>query len=640
MTTKLILALMTTLATAAHAMEIASPNGKLKAIISIQDGQLGYRVTLDSDELVAWSPLGLETSAGDFRTGLKIVDQGQIEPVTTSYDLPLGKVSRVDVEARQLTFQVENDASEKIDVRFHVADDGVAFCYRLSRSNQPIEVLSEATSFAFPEGTRSYLHPMAVAKTGWERTQPSYEEHYVDQPAGEPSTMKQGWCLPALFHVDGAGWVLVGETGVDSGYFGSRLAHESPGRVYRIDLPQAEEHVPSSPATTSVSGGDWLPWRMIVCGSTLASVVESTLATDLVTPLYELDWEARPGRAAWSWLPLKDQNTIEPVQRKFIDLAESLKFEYVLIDADWDRQIGREKIAELAQYAHSKGVGLLLWYNSNGTWNDAPYTPQDRMHTPEARAEEMAWLESTGVKGIKVDFFGGDNQDVMALYDAILRDAAQHKLMVNFHGATIPRGWDRMYPNLATCEAVRGMEFCTFDQANADRQAAHCTILPFARNVIGPMDFTPVMIGEALSPFPNAPKRRTTLAFELALPIVFHSPIQHFGLVPEDLERLPPFVIDYLRAVPTAWDETQFVAGEPGQFVVMARKKGARRYIGAINGTSESLGVSIPAELGAGASAIVDDGTGGLELRSLSPGTNGTIELVLQPHGGAVILQN
>jgi hypothetical protein len=638
MTTKLILALTATLATTAHALEITSPDGKLKATISIEDGRLGYQVSLNGEELLAWSPLGLETSTGDFRSGVKIVDEGQVETIKQSYDLPLGKVSHVDVDARLLGFQVENEAGTKLDVRFFVANNGVAFSYLIAGSHEPFEVLSEATSFAFPEGTHGYLHPMAVAKTGWERTQPSYEEHYVDKPAGEPSTMGQGWCLPALFKVADRGWVLIGETGVDPGYFGSRLAHESPNRVYKIDLPQKEEHVPGSPSTANVAADQWLPWRFLACGESLEPIVASTLATDLVGPLYKLDWQPEPGRVAWSWLPLKDANTIEPVQRKYIDMAHSLGFEYVLVDADWDRQIGREKIEELAEYAKEKGVRLILWYNSNGDWNDAPYTPQDCMHTPEARAKEMAWLEKTGIAGIKVDFFGGDKQDVMAIYDAILRDAAKHKLMVNFHGATIPRGWDRMYPNFATCEAVRGMEFCTFEQQNADRQAAHCTMMPFARNVIGPMDFTPVMIGEKLSPFDNAPTRKTTLGFELALPVVFHSPVQHFGLVPEDLERLPAFAIDYLRELPTTWDETKLIAGEPGKFLMLMRKKGNRQYLGAINGTDELLTISIPAEFADGATAIVDDDEGGLKEQQLAPDDDGKFELTLQPRGGAVIV--
>jgi hypothetical protein len=620
MTTKLFLAVAATFATTVHALEITSPDGQVKVTISVEDGRLGYRVAYDSKELVAWSPLGLETSVGDFRNGVKIVDEGNVETVKKSYDLPLGKQSHVDVDARQQTFQIENAAGQKLGVRFYVTDNGVAFSYRIPESGGEVEVFSEVTSFAFPEGTRSHLHPMAKAKTGWSRTQPSYEEHYVQGPAGSPSTMEQGWCLPALFEIPDRGWVLIGETGVDGEYFGGRLAHESPNRVYKIELPQAEEHLAESPITATVAGGQWLPWRFLVAGDSLEPVVASTLATDLVEPLYELDWQPQPGRAAWSWLALKDSHTVEKTQREFIDMAAKLNFEYVLIDADWDRQIGREKLEELAEYAKEKGVRLLLWYNSNGQWNDAPYTPQDCMDTPEAREKEMAWLEATGIAGIKVDFFGGDKQDVMALYDGILRDAAEHKLMVNFHGATIPRGWDRM-------------EFCTFEQGNADQEPSHSTILPFTRNVIGPMDFTPVMIGEKLASAPDAPTRRTTLGFELALPIIFHSPVQHFGLVPEDLDRLPDFAVDYLKGVHTTWDETKLLEGEPGKFVVLMRKKNGRPYIGAINGTDEPLTVSIPRELADGAT-VITDGSEGLIQESLS--VDG--KLTLQPRGGAVIV--
>jgi hypothetical protein len=634
MTTKLFLAVAVTLTTSAHALEIASPDGQVKVTISVEDGRLGYQVAYDSHELVAWSPLGIETTAGDFRSDVKIVDEGTIETVKKSYDTPLGKQNHIDVDGRERPIEIENTAGQQLGVRFYVANNGVALSYRVPESDGDTEVLSEATSFAFPEGTQSHLHPMAKAKTGWSRTQPSYEEHYVQGPAGTPSTMGQGWCLPALFEVPDCGWVLIGETGVDTNYFGARLAHESPDRVYKIKLPQAEEHLAESPVTAKVFAGIWRPWRFLAVGKSLEPIVTSTLATDLVEPLYELDWKPQPGRAAWSWLPLKDANTIEPVQRKFIDMAAKLNFEYVLIDADWDRQIGREKIEELAKYAKEKGVRLLLWYNSNGQWNDAPYTPQDCMDTPEAREKEMAWLEKNGIAGIKVDFFGGDKQDVMALYDAILRDAAKHKLTVNFHGATIPRGWDRMYPNFATCEAVRGMEFCTFEQVNADQQPSHSTMLPFTRNVIGPMDFTPVMIGEKLSPSGGEPTRRTTLGFELALPVIFHSPIQHCGLVPEDVDRLPDFAVDYLKEVPTTWDETKLLDGEPGKFVVLARKKNGRQYIGAINGTKEPLTISIPKEFVEGAT-VITDGPKGLVQENLS----GDGKLTLKPHGGAVIVK-
>ena len=621
----------------AGAMELQSPDGHVHAEVDVRDGRLKYRVTIDGDELLTWSSLGLDSTAGDFTKNVTLVDASDPQDVAASYAL-VGKASHIETKARQATVTIASAADKKLAVRVRASNDGVAFSYRLD-DDMDATITAEATGFAFPAGTTAFLHPMAVSKSGWSRTQPSYEEHYLyDQPIGEPSRLGQGWCLPALFKVANRGWVLIGETGVDARYFGARLANDSTGGIYHIDLPQKEEHLPEAPVEPHVAARQWMPWRFVLVGKTLAPIVESTMATDLVEPLYELDWKVKPGRAAWSWLPLKDDNITEPVQRKFIDMAAAFKFEYVLIDNWWDEKIGREKIADLVAYARSKGVDVILWYNSNGDWNDAPQTPQDRMHTPEVRAEEMAWLQKIGVKGLKVDFFGGDKQAVMALYDGILRDAATYGLCINFHGATIPRGWDRMYPNFITCEAVRGMEFCTFEQANADHEPEHCATLPFARNVIGPMDFTPVMVGEGLSPGGGRPRRRTTLAFELALPVVFYSAAQHFGLVPEDLERLPDFAVDYLRDVPTTWDETRLIDGYPGRLAVLARRKGERWYIGAINGSKETQRVTIPADIASSWSVISDNNQGGLAHETANIEAGKPFELELPPRGGAILI--
>jgi hypothetical protein len=609
--------------------------------VSVEDGRLGYRVLVDDVELVARSPLGLDSTAGDFTRGVRLARQSDPSDYGQVYRLPAGKTRQVEDAGREITLTIANEAGGELDVKFRVANDGVAFGYRFPETaGESIQVRREVTSFALPAGSTAFLHPMAVAKSGWERTQPSYEEYYVvDKPVGEPSPLGEGWCLPALFKVGDRGWVLVGETGVDANYCGGRLAQDSAGGVYRIDLPQAGEELPTSSVEPTVAGGRWMPWRFVLVGKTLAPIVASTMATDLVEPLYDITFEAKPGRATWSWLPLKDENITELVQRQFIDMAAALKFEYVLVDNWWDAKIGREKVAELAEYARSKGVGLILWYNSNGQWNNAPQTPQDRMHTPEVRAEEMAWLEKVGIKGIKVDFFGGDKQSVMALYDAILRDAAKHGLCCNFHGATIPRGWDRMYPNFVTIEAVRGMEFCTFEQANADQEPQHATILPFTRNVIGPMDFTPLMVSQRLAPGGRGgPRRRTTLGFELALPVLFYSAVQHFGLVPEDLERLPPAALDYLRGVPTTWDETRLIDGYPGQFVALARRKGRRWYVAAINGQREAQTISIPAGMASRWTVLRDsnDSDVAAETLAFSP-DQPAADIELPPHGGAVL---
>jgi hypothetical protein len=629
------------LSSSASAIELTSSDGRIRADVAVEGGVLGYRVLLDGHEVVARSPLGVDSSAGNFITSVRVDEQSDSIDVEQEYVLHAGKRRDVKYAARESVVSVVNDAGGRLEVQLRIANDGVAFRYRFPEdAGASIQVQREATSFAFPDGTTTFLHPMAVSKSGWMRTQPSYEEHYVvDAPVGKPSPLGQGWCLPALFKVGERGWVLVGETGVGAGYFGARLAEDSSDGVYRVDLPQPAEHADDAPVEPTVAGGQWLPWRFVIVGKTLEPIVASTMATDLVEPLYEIPSRPNPGRAVWSWLPLKDDHITEPVQRRFIDMAAELKFEYVLVDNYWDAKIGREGIERLADYARGKGVGLILWYNSNGSWNDAPQTPQDRMHTAEVRAEEMAWLERTGIKGIKVDFFGGDKQAVMALYDGVLRDAAKHGIMCNFHGCTIPRGWDRMYPNFVTCEAVRGMEFCTFEQANADREAQHATILPFTRNVIGPMDFTPVMVGRRLGPNNDGPRRRTTLAFELALPVAFYSAVQHFGLVPEDLERLPLEALNYLRGVPTVWDETRLLDGYPGQFVVLARRKGERWYVAALNGQQEARRVSVPAEL-AKDWAILRDRTGeenAVEVEPLASPAEGAVQLELPPRGGAVM---
>lgn len=633
-------ALVLTLPAAAAAVELKSPNGQVRVEAALRDGALQYHLELDGEELLAWSPLGLATSVGDFRQDVQLTGQPDPTDETASYDLPAGKTSHVESQSRDAILTLQAAHGAELLVRLRVANDGLALSYQLPEG-EAIVVSSEATGFAFPAGTTSFLHPQAVAKSGWMRTQPSYEEHYLyDHPVGEPSPQGQGWCLPALFKVADRGWALIGETGLAANYAGVRLANDSAGGVYRIAFPQREESVAEAPVEPHIAAKQWTPWRFIVVGKTLAPIVASTMATDLVEPLYKIAWQPQPGRAAWSWLALKDENNTESVQRQFIDMAAELKFEYILIDALWDTMIGRDKVAELVKYAGGKGVGVILWYNSNGPWNGATQTPRDRMHTAEVRAEEMAWLKRIGVKGIKVDFFGGDKQADMAVYDGILRDAAKHNLGVNFHGATIPRGWDRMYPNFVTCEAVRGMEFCTFEQLNADHEAEHCATLPFTRNVIGPMDFTPVIVGERLSPYNNAPTRRTTLAFELALPVLFHSPIQHFGLIPADLKGLPEFALDYFRNLPTTWDETRLIDGYPGKFAVLARRKGERWYIGAINGTGDAQRITIPAELGGSWSVIRDDNQRGLAHEVAAIEASKPLELELPPRGGAVLISH
>ncbi|MDB5013045.1 MAG: alpha-glucosidase, partial [Daejeonella sp.] len=376
---------------------------------------------------------------------------------------------------------------------------------------------------------------------------------------------------------------------LDKNYCASRLRQKSPNNEYSVGFPQAPEGRSGGPVDPEAKTPWLTPWRIIAIGS-LKTIVESSLGTDLAKPaIYMADLSfIKPGKASWSWIILKDSSIVYDVQKQYIDFAADMKWEYCLIDADWDKNIGYEKMKELADYAKTKNVGLLLWYNSAGDWNTVKYTPKDKLLTTASRTKEFAKLKEMGIKGIKVDFFGGDGQSVIRYYQDIFSDAAKYQLLVNCHGATLPRGWQRTYPNLMTVEAIKGEEFITFDQANADQEPAHATTIPFTRNVFDPMDFTPMN----LTGIPNI-ERKTSSAFELALPIIFQSGIQHLAETPEGIAKVPDYVKAFLQTLPSAWLDTKFLDGYPGKYTVLARKAANGWYIAGINGETTEREVKL-----------------------------------------------
>jgi hypothetical protein len=381
------------------------------------------------------------------------------------------------------------------------------------------------------------------------------------------------------------------------------------------------------------------PWRLIVVGD-LATVVESNLGADLaakpasgaVTPA------DAPGKASWSWPLLGDDQTVYDVQKRFIDYAADMGWRYTLIDALWDKQIGYERLKELVDYARAKNVKILVWYNSAGDWNTAPQTPRDMMLTRESRLREFERLRQMGIAGLKVDFFGGDGQSMIQYYQDILEDAARFGLLMNFHGATLPRGWHRTYPNLMTMEAIRGLEFITFEQKNAEDAPTHAAMLPFTRNVFDPMDFTPVVLDRI-----NNIERRTSSAFELATAVLFTSGIQHYAEIPEGMARAPAYVREFMKRVPSIWDDVKFLAGEPGKFVVLARRSGKQWYIAGINGERMSRTVALNlAALGIKQSgtAITDGEGGNLSFREQRVELDAKLQanINLRPRGGFVMI--
>lgn len=627
-----------------RAEKVQSPDGSIEVEFNLESGKPYYEVSLKDKTVLESSPLGLETSIGSFAEGLKLEDTS-VRTIEEDYVLPHGKVREVHYEANELTVRLTNGNNDTLETVFRVSNRDVAFSYRIAARNKfRIVIEKELSGFDFPKSTTAFATPQARWGGGFAKTKPSYEEGYmIDEPVGTKSWTGLGFTFPALFKLDDDGWVLVSETGTSGKYAGCKLSDPTADGLYSISFPEKEENAGLGAATVSGSLPFSTPWRTITIGETLAPIVESTVATDVVKPLYESSMEYKPGRSTWSWILWQDASMNEKDQRTYIDLAADMGYEYILIDALWDRNIGREKMAEMVKYANSKSVDVLLWYNSNGYWNDAPQSPRDCLDSAPARQKEMAWMQSVGVKGMKVDFFGGDKQTTMQFYEDILTDANTYGLVLNFHGATLPRGWERMYPNHMTSEAVTASENLVFSQGFADSEARNSTIFPFVRNPVSSMDYGPVFLNKRFNRRSDRGNVRcTTDAFQLATAITFHSAIQHFGLTPENLEEQPDYVIDFLKKVPAVWDETRYVDGYPGTFAVLARRSGDTWYVAATHAGKEEreFTISLPGLKGQSMSLLYDkeDRTAG--YKQIRVGRDGKITLTLAGGGGAVLESN
>jgi alpha-glucosidase len=405
--------------------------------------------------------------------------------------------------------------------------------------------------------------------------------------SGTKPPLSTGWGFPALFENNGI-WALISETGLDESFCGSHLSANCEDGVYRIEYPFEWENYGLWDALPQ-SNLPWeTPWRIIIIGNHPGRIAESNLSFHLADPckLEDTTW-IQPGTSSWNWWSDHSGGWKFESLKDYIDFSAEMGWKYSLVDAEWHRMQGGT-LEELARYAKEKNIGLNIWYNSGGEHSrvmDAG--PRNLMDKSEIRQKEMQRIANLGIKGIKVDFFQGDKQKTIQLYLSIIKDAAAQNLLVNTHGSTIPRGWDRTWPNLISMEAVRGGELYSYPPYTK-RAVWQNTILPFTRNTIGSMDFTPV----TFSDYSPETKHITTNAHELALSVIFESGIQHFADRAESYRDQPEYVIDFLKKVPVTWDDTYLIDGYPGEFVVMCREKNGRYYIAGINGTMESKNIS------------------------------------------------
>ena len=576
--------------------QITSPDGKLVVTVADMDGRPSYSVSYDNVLFLKPSPLGMIANIGDFSSGMSLEKNVSTNKIDETYELASIKQSKVRYVANEAVFSFTQQGKTIYDVIFRISNNDVAFKYKMYPQGEALScvIRKEATGFAFPDGTTTFLCPQSKPMGGFARTSPSYETSYTADDVAGKNGWGEGYTFPCLFRNGDNGWVLVSETGVNGGYCASRLLGHKGG-VYTIGFPQEGEANGNGTVSPGIALPGETPWRTVTVGKTLAPIVETTVPFDVVKPLYPAKGEYTYGRGSWSWIIGMDGSTNYKEQLRYIDFSAAMGYQSVLVDALWDKQIGRDKIEELAKYGKDKGVALYLWYNSNGYWNDAPQTPRGIMDNAIARRKEMKWMQSIGIRGIKVDFFGGDKQMTMQLYEDILSDANEYGLLVIFHGCTLPRGWERMYPNFASSEAVLASENLHFSQGSCDNEAFNATLHPFIRNTVGSMDFG----GSALNKYYNADnaprgsRRVTSDVYALATAVLFQSPVQHFALAPNNLTDAPSWAIDFMKEVPTTWDEVRFIDGYPGKYVILARRHGDKWYIAGVNAQKETLKLKV-----------------------------------------------
>lgn len=630
-------------------VSVSSPNNQLQVTVSDAGGRLHYTATLNGKQMLLPSALGLKTSIGDLTRDL-VINNYELKTKNYDYKMRGTKASAANYQANCLLLDIQNKDGIKMSVIFQVSNNDIAFRYALPRQTigrkemKRVRIMNELSSFNFPDGTTTFISPQIGPESGWEQTKPSYEEGYsADAPMATPSQYQHGYIFPALFHLP-TGWALVAETGVGSNYCGSHLSDYQAGAGYTVAYPDQGENNGFGSDFAAIPLPGETPWRTITLGTTLKPIVETTISYDLVEPLYAPSTDYKPGRYTWSWLIWQDNSINYDDQVKFIDLAAAMGFEYCLVDNWWDTQIGRDRIPELSRYAQSKGVHLLLWYNSNGFANDAPQGPRDCMNTAIAREREMKWMQSIGIKGIKVDFFGGDKQEVMRLYEDILSDANRYGLQVVFHGCTIPRGWEKMYPNYVASEAVLASENVFFNEGAAIKQPFDLTLHPFCRNATASMDWGGIIMNKYLSKDNKSRhSRKTTDIFEMASGIIMQTSVQCVAMQPNNLQELPQFEMDFLKGLPTTWDETRYIDGYPGKYVVMARRHGNDWYVAGLSAEKQPLALTLNLPMFAPGQTLqyyVDDKkTGEPTLTTLKVDKKGQAKVILQPNGGLILKQ-
>jgi hypothetical protein len=609
-----------------------SPSGNLKVTVTNEEGKVFYQLFSKTDTseslVIKPSPLGLIRSDGNFAENLSLENRSEIKTLTENYSMVSGKQKELSWTANEVRLLFKNQEGKQVEMVFRLFDEGLAFHYVFpGNSEEKVTVESEITGFAINEGADGWMSTYQSA-TPWGN--PGYEDDYLTVKSGTASPEKVGWAFPLLFN-DGGNWIFISEAGLDENYCGTHINQECTGGIYSVSFPEADERQGDGEVHPTAKMPWAMPWRFILVGQTLNSIAESSIVSHLAEPskIENTSW-IKPGRASWEWWSSKGGRTVKNLTH-FVDLAAEMGWEYSLVDAGWEK-MPDGTIEEVVAHAAAKNVGLLFWYNSGGRRDSTARNEDFILFNDDKREQEMARIAAMGVKGIKVDFFATDKQMAIELYLKILRDAAKHSLLVNFHGCTLPRGWSRTYPNLLAMEAVRGAECYRFSAGYPEITASYNTIAAVTRALVGPTDYTPATFSN------QKYSRKTTSAHELALTLVYETGLLHLADTPESYRALPAEVIDFLKNVPVTWEESRVLAAIPGELFVVVRRNGEKWYVAGINGKKEPQEVQIELPFNLNNPLIFADGEtlSEFSIQTLNGNIN-SVSVKMMPGGGFVI---
>lgn len=548
-------------------LDVTSPTGKLGVTVEPMErkayDKITFSVNYDGKTILSQTELGLETDVQKFYGNLKLKSVSKAKRIVDDYKMITGKRSHCINEAFERTYSFENQEGNTLDITFRVYDNGVVFRYEINTIADKEYVVDEYTAYNIPQGAQRWM----------QQYDPGYEKFFPVSTDGKlPDRPKvNSWGYPGLVELQDSVFMLITEANIRRGHCGSLLFNGDNNDRYQVKLADKKQ----------VAERTWVsPWRVLIIGG-LSDIVESTLVTDVSDPskVEYTEW-INPGMVSWIYWAYNHGSKDYQKVKEYIDLAAEMHWTYNLIDWEWDEMSNGGNLQDAVKYTLNKGIKPLLWYNSSTNWIGPG--PLFRLNKKQDREKEYAWLSEMGIAGIKVDFFSGDSVSTMNYYIDLLEDAIKYKLMLNFHGATIPRGWQRTYPHMMSIEGVYGAEWYNNAPILTNRAAEHNATLPFTRNVVGPMDYTPGTFSNSQHP------HITSYAHELALPVIFESALQHMPDRPSVYYGLPEPVKRLLSELPVAWDDTKLLAGYPGEEVILARRKGNVWYIGGINGTNET----------------------------------------------------